>query len=75
MITKEQCKAARALIDLPQKDLANLASVGLSTVINFESGIRKSYERNLEAIQSALEAKGVIFINPDDNGGAGVRLK
>ena len=75
MITNDQCRAARALIKLQQSELSVLSGIGLSTIKDFESGKRSTYERNLEAIQSALEAKGVIFINPEDNGGAGVRLK
>lgn len=75
MITKEQTRAARSILDISQTDLAKLAFVGLSTVIDFEKGHRKPYKRNIEAIQSALEAKGVIFVDADDNYGVGVRMR
>ncbi|WP_348643913.1 helix-turn-helix domain-containing protein [Phyllobacterium myrsinacearum] len=37
-ITADQCRAARALTNMSQEDLAKAAKVGLSTVRNFETG-------------------------------------
>lgn len=73
-ITPAQCRAARALIEWSQTDLAKAASVGLSTVRAFENGLRFPITNNLAAIRAALEAAGVQFI-PENGGGAGVRLK
>ena len=73
-MTPAQCRAARALVELSQEDLAKAASVGLSTVRNFEAGRSLPIANNLTAIRTALEASGVEFI-PENGGGAGVRLK
>lgn len=74
MVTREQCKAGRALVGWSQTDLADAADVGLSTVRDFETGKRTPINNNLSAIKSALEAAGVEFI-AQNGGGPGVRLR
>jgi len=73
-LTKEQSRAARALIDWSQAQLASAANLGESTVRDFEKGRRVPTVNNLAAIRAALEAAGVEFIPPNGSG-AGVRLK
>lgn len=73
-ITPDQCRAARALIDIGQKELSELADVSRGAIIDFENGKREPIPNNLKAIRSALEEGGVIFI--EENGeGPGVRLR
>jgi transcriptional regulator with XRE-family HTH domain len=73
-ITSATCRAARALLDMTQSQLADAANVGLSTVKSFESGQSIPMANNLSAIRAALEGAGVLFI--DQNGeGPGVRLR
>ena len=69
-----QCRAARALLDWSQKQLADAARVGVVTVRQFEKAAADPRNSTLDVIQRALEAAGVIFV--DENGeGAGVRLR
>ena len=74
MLTREQCRAGRALLDWLQSELAEAAHLSLSTIRDFEKGRRVPTHNNLVAIKQAMEAAGVQFI-PENGGGAGVRLK
>jgi len=65
-MSPEQCRAARSWIGWSQQDLAKRASVGLSTVKDFESGSRKPIANNLNAIQKALEEGGLRFVYSPD---------
>lgn len=73
-MTPEQCKAARAMLDLAQSQLAAASGVAESTIIPFEKGQRKPHLSTIAKLQQALEFAGVDFI-PENGGGAGVRLK
>jgi hypothetical protein len=70
-----QCKMARAALSLGVRELAASAKVSPDTVARFERG-EELKERTVEAMQSALEAAGVIFLAPGEtaDGGPGVRL-
>jgi transcriptional regulator with XRE-family HTH domain len=57
-----QIKAARALLDWKQPDLAKAAGVGLATIKRFESGGTPIPVVKL-AIVASLEKAGVIFEN------------
>ena len=74
MITRHQCKAARALVEMKQVDLAEAAGLSKQTLVDFERGARTPHRNHLAAIQAALEAAGVEFI-PENGGGPGLRLK
>jgi transcriptional regulator with XRE-family HTH domain len=74
VITPEQCRAARALLQWSQSLLAGKAGVAKKTLQLFELGRRGSYARTLDALQGALSKGGVEFI-PENGGGVGVRLK
>lgn len=74
MITPEQSRAARGLLDWSQQTLADAAGVGLSTVRDFEKGRRTPTAANLQAIRTALDSAGVLLV-PENGEGAGVRLR
>lgn len=76
MITSEQIRAARSLLRITVRELADLANVGEATVKRIEAGrgLPSANTRTLDAITRALVAAGVEFIgSPDDR--PGVRLK
>lgn len=60
-ISQEDVRAARALIQWSQGDLAKAASVGVSTIADFEKGMRTPIANNLDAIRRAFEGAGVTF--------------
>ena len=51
-----QCRAARALLNITQPQLARLAGLGLSTVVDFEKEWRQVSAAAVETIQRALRA-------------------
>ena len=74
--TGNQIKAARALTDLNQQQLAELAGVNVNTIRAMESRGNEMLVSGLDTVtkvQQALEGAGITFI-PENGGGAGVRL-
>ncbi|WP_426442470.1 helix-turn-helix domain-containing protein [Bradyrhizobium genosp. P] len=73
-ISPGQCRAARALLDITQPALAELAGLGLSTIVDFEKSRRDVSRQAVLSLQRALEEAGIQFI-ARNGGGAGVRLR
>ncbi len=71
-ITPAQCRAARAMLEWSRDGLAAAAKVARRTVVDFERGARRPYDRTLADIQRALEAAGIEFTDDD---APGVRLR
>lgn len=76
MISIEQCRAARSLLDWSAQALANAALLGVATVRRFESG---SFVQaaSIASIERALSEAGITFIaagETSSRGGEGVRL-
>ena len=67
-MTPEQCRAARAWLQLSQDDLASAASVGNSTVRDFEAGRRTPIAATLKAMRAELEQRGIAFADGDLKG-------
>ena len=74
MISSEQCRAARALLDWSQDQLSKKASVGIVTVRQLEAGTHEPRRATLDVIKRALVDAGVDFID-ENGGGPGVRLR
>jgi transcriptional regulator with XRE-family HTH domain len=74
MMNSAQCRAARALLNWSQQQLANAAKIGNATIRNFEAGRSEPQHATLDVLRRTFEAAGVVFI-PENGGGAGVRLK
>jgi hypothetical protein len=60
--------AARGLLDWPQGDLAEAATLGLATAKNFESERRETTVANVKAIQHALRVRNLLATTKDENG-------
>jgi transcriptional regulator with XRE-family HTH domain len=72
MISPEQCRAARALLNWTQAELAERVSISAVSIRAFEKG-GEMRDSNLKLLRMTFEAAGVTFI-PENGGGAGVRL-
>lgn len=76
MINAAQIRAARALLDISQLQLAAMSAVSESTIKRLEgaSEIRGSAE-SIWKVQRVLEQAGVEFIPAEGSRGPGVRLR
>jgi transcriptional regulator with XRE-family HTH domain len=80
VLTAAQLKAARALVGMEQRALAEASGVSLPTIQRMEAspGTVRGVIETLMKVMAALEAAGVEFINEgatSTGGGRGVRLK
>ena len=73
MITPEQCRAARALLDWTQKGLADRAKISNQTVRNFEHRKSELKDSTAQLLRMIFEAEGVVLLDPN-GGGPGARL-
>jgi DNA-binding XRE family transcriptional regulator len=74
-VTPAQLRAARALLDLTQEQLAADAQVAPSTIKDFEAGRRTLRNSSMDRLRRALEDQGVNFIDGHPKLGTGVTLK
>ena len=80
MITGPQMRAARALLEIDQRDLAQRAGLSLPTIQRMESseGVIRGNVDSLMKLVDALAAAGIELIGEgavSQAGGRGVRLK
>lgn len=80
MITAAQLRAARALLGIDQKTLAERAGVSVPTIQRMEAsqGNVRGVVESLTRVVEALDALGIDLIGdnaPSPSGGRGVRLK
>ena len=80
MITAAQMRAARALLDIDQRELAELAGVSLPTIQRMEAsdGTVRGVIDTLTKVVEALSRSGIELIGDNGSssaGGRGVRSK
>lgn len=80
MITAAQSRAARALLGIDQRRLAELAGLSVPTIQRMEAsaGVVRGNVDSLVKLVSALDAAGIELIAegaPSQGGGRGVRLR
>ena len=80
MITAAQLRAARALLGLDQRRLAELSGLSVPTIQRMEAsdGVIRGNVESLMKLIGALEGAGIELINDgaaSASGGRGVRLK
>ncbi len=80
MITANQLRAARALLNIDQRQTADLAGLSVPTIQRMEAsdGVIRANVDSLMKLVSALENAGIELIGPgvaSAAGGRGVRLR
>jgi transcriptional regulator with XRE-family HTH domain len=80
MITAAQLRAARALLGIDQRRLAELSGLSVPTIQRMEAseGVIRGNVDSLMKLVSALDAAGIELIAEgavSANGGRGIRLK
>ena len=74
MISVDQCRAARALLEWSREDLAARAGVSGGTVKNFEMG-KSTLGVVAIAIERAITDAGIEILHQDASSGEGVRWR
>jgi transcriptional regulator with XRE-family HTH domain len=62
MITPHQCRAARAMVQWTQDELAEKANIGVVSVRRFEQGKAEPYQGTQRLLRQELEKAGVRFL-------------
>jgi transcriptional regulator with XRE-family HTH domain len=80
MITSGQLRAARALLGIDQKALAELCGLSVPTIQRMEAseGVIRGNVDSLMKLIGALDTAGIVLIGagaPSPSGGRGLRLK
>lgn len=80
MITAHQLRAARALLSIDQRQMAELADLSVPTIQRMEAsdGVVRGNVNSLVKLADALGAAGIELIGDNatsSGGGRGVRLK
>src|SRR5258708_8274600 len=75
MITANQLRAARALLNIDQRQTADLADLSVPTIQRMEAsdGVIRGNVNYLMKLVSALENAGIELINPGGQSSAGGR--
>jgi transcriptional regulator with XRE-family HTH domain len=76
MITAEQLRAARAILQMEQRALAKISGVSVETIKRLErqTGRLRAKNETVLAVKNAFESLHLEFLGDHDGRGAGVRL-
>ncbi len=72
MLYAQQIRAARAMIDMSQIELANITGLNYVTIQRIEKDEKRSRKVEAETInkiKTALEERGIKFLNPTEKTG------
>ncbi|AMB46890.1 helix-turn-helix transcriptional regulator [Methylobacterium sp. AMS5] len=72
MLTSAHIRAARALLDITQAELAERAGISKTGLANIERGASDPKASTLRALEQVLSGAGIEFLDDD---GPGVRLR
>lgn len=75
IIAAAQCRAARALLEWTQAQLAEAAVVDVEAIELLEARLRRPSRDEQHQIRKALEDGGVVLIDDSSDGGVGARLR
>lgn len=73
-MTPAQCRAAKGLINMSQRDLAKDSELSISTVVDFERERRVVAPASIGAMRVTLEEAGAVFFEENDYS-SGVALR
>ena len=74
MLTREQCRAGRAMLEWSRDELAKESGLSDRTITDFERGARDPHDNNKRSMRDAFERAGLEFI-PENGGGVGIRFR
>jgi DNA-binding XRE family transcriptional regulator len=72
-ISPGQCRAARALLDWSQEQMAEASGLSLMAIRNFESGAVKPRRSTYAMILAAAAQHGIAFVEEDGTLGVSLR--
>jgi transcriptional regulator with XRE-family HTH domain len=80
MISAGQLRAARALLGIDQRELAEIAGLSVPTIQRMEAsdGVIRGNVDSLMKLIGALEKAGIVLLSegaPSSEGGRGIRLR
>lgn len=74
-MSPEQCRAARALLDISRQTLAELTDVSATTIKDFEQGVREPKALLLKALTAFFAERRIEMIEDDDRIGVAIARK
>jgi predicted transcriptional regulator len=75
MISRDQVRGGRGLLKWSRSVLAQAAGISAVAVKEFENGSTDPRQSTVDKIERAFNQSGVVFLDRDDTGGPGVRLR